>query len=529
MKRQISTFLALILCFCAWAQPVTADSVDPTFIELLDYGFSSESGSNTQPFGGGSVLNFTYSLPDRYTVQYVDVVFTYTKSDFPSVDLYTGSTFRSSLSVVNVSGNVFRAYGSFVSFFAASLKLVFTASSTNSNRITIESFKVGRSDFSHVELDAYCDIAADGFTDTIHYVPTDTVNHRMFEGTTDYLNVGFNLYIYCNEWKRFDYLDFLLYLEIDSISAISCVYGGSSVPITVNYIDNDSMVVGTYTVSIRMDLTGLDRSIDDYPMIMVSGNVAQQKINLISMLGCVGHVNFSSVDPDTYWHSKIVSSFQTYIQNQTDLLVSEFSALESINEAGFKNVVTAVGKVTTAVSNLNTTVSTGFSNLNNWISVQTTAIQLEFSSFKTSLSLHFSNLNSWITDQTTAIETAISTQTSSIKVALRTHFQNLDQWIETQTDTLVTTIKGDASAGDDFQDDVADKDDELDQMQDVMDSVTRPALDKIDVSVDSYVTQADVTTLTSPLLVFLTGDIFGPIAIMSILMATVGYVLYGKR
>lgn len=526
MKRQISTFLALILCFCAWAQPVSASS-DSGYIEVLDYGSALEYGANSKLFNGSTSIEFTYDLPDRVTVEYVDILFTFTSSGTVGVSLYRSSSFQS-LTVVKVLGNVFRAYGSVSSFFADEIKLKFENPAAN-NRISIESIRLGRSSFSYTELDAYCDISADGFTDTIHYVPTDTVNHRMFEGTTDYLNVGFNLYIYCNEWKRFDYLDFLLYLEIDSISAISCVYGGSSVPITINYIDNDSMVVGTYTVSIRMDLTGLDRSIDDYPMIMVSGNVAQQKINLISMLGCVGHVNLSLLDPDTYWHSKIVSTFQTYIQNQTNSLVSEFSALESINEAGFKNVVTAVGKVTTAVGNLNTTVSTGFTNINSWISAQTTAIQLEFSSFKTSLSLHFSNLNSWITAQTTAIENAISTQTSNIKTALRTHFQNLDQWIETQTDTLVTTIKGDASAGDDFQDDVADKDDELDQMQDVMDSVTRPALDKIDVSVDSYVTQADVTTLTSPLLVFLTGDIFGPIAIMSILMATVGYVLYGKR
>lgn len=105
-------------------------------------------------------------------------------------------------------------------------------------------------------------------------------------------------------------------------------------------------------------------------------------------------------------------------------------------------------------------------------------------------------------------------------------FKNsVDSWFQ----KLLNILGADSSSDEQFVADVQDKSDQLQDMQNVMDSVQRPDIDSVDVSVDQYVSQADVLTLTSPFTVLLTGDIFGPIVIMTILFATVSYVLYGKR
>lgn len=141
----------------------------------------------------------------------------------------------------------------------------------------------------------------------------------------------------------------------------------------------------------------------------------------------------------------------------------------------------------------------------------------------------FSNINSWITTQTIALQTAFVGQTSAIESFFTTNFGNLNNWIKTQTTALESAIRGDTSSGEDFQDDVQEELDELDQAQAVMDSVTKPAIEDIDVSVDQYVSQADIQVLATPMAVFFEGDLFSKVIIMSILLATVSYTLYGKK
>lgn len=113
--------------------------------------------------------------------------------------------------------------------------------------------------------------------------------------------------------------------------------------------------------------------------------------------------------------------------------------------------------------------------------------------------------------------------------AISTGFSNLKTWISNQTSAIVAAITGDTSSGDNFQDDVQEELDELDEAQAVMDSVTKPAVDDINVSVDQYVSETDIQVLATPMAVFFEGAIFSKIIMMSIMLATVSYVLYGKR
>lgn len=101
--------------------------------------------------------------------------------------------------------------------------------------------------------------------------------------------------------------------------------------------------------------------------------------------------------------------------------------------------------------------------------------------------------------------------------------------IDSGVDRIVDAILGDTASGDSFQDDVKEEIDELDQAADIMDSVSRPDIDSIDVSMDQYASAADLSVLTAPVSVFFEIDLFKSILIMSILFATVSFVLFGKR
>lgn len=110
--------------------------------------------------------------------------------------------------------------------------------------------------------------------------------------------------------------------------------------------------------------------------------------------------------------------------------------------------------------------------------------------------------------------------------------QSLTGWFEGIFGYLESLVDGDTThedAAESFDDSVQDQSGELDDMIDIMDSVAKPDVESIDLSVDQYVDQSDVSSLVSPLAVFFSGNIFGPMVFMTILLATVSYILFGKR
>lgn len=106
------------------------------------------------------------------------------------------------------------------------------------------------------------------------------------------------------------------------------------------------------------------------------------------------------------------------------------------------------------------------------------------------------------------------------------------KWFRSSMEQLLTDIYNALTAsGDDdqFQDDVGQQGDKLDDMAGIMDSVTLPAFDSINVDPGAFVNQSDVQLLVSPIAVIYDVPIFKTILLMSIMMATAGYVLFGKR
>ena len=118
---------------------------------------------------------------------------------------------------------------------------------------------------------------------------------------------------------------------------------------------------------------------------------------------------------------------------------------------------------------------------------------------------------------------------NSLTSSIQTQFQSLKSFLSTQTSSIITAIKGDSAAADDFKDDITEKDSALKDMAGVMGSVSMPELDSVDVDANSFVDGNVLAISTSGVSAVLAMPIFSDVIVMAILLATAGYVLFGKR
>ena len=424
MKRILSVLLILSLC-CCMAFPVSATTVDHYRFNVLDLCTLNDEGNQTYLNSGDNSVTFNYGF--RSIVSGVDILckFYVAPSAVYFVD-FAGN--RHPLEVVSLGNDLYRVYGSFNISDNTNITLVI--STTQSNSVDFYSFYVSSVASTYFDSECYCNIGTVDYDSTIHFVPTDEINYRTFRGTDDFLLANYSLYLYNLDWRKYDYVDFLVLCNVDSVSSVTCTIGSLNVPFEVSFIDNDSMTAHDFLFSVRVDCRGLDRSSSDYPTVYVEGNVITGELNMISVMACSGVLDTT--------------------------LNTEFTLLQRI-----KNAITS-----------------GFGDLEN------------------TLYTYFSYINSWMNDQTSAI---------------------------------VSALRGDTAPGDSFQSDVAEKDSELKDMAAIMDSVDKPDVNGIDVNVNDYVDSNILAGSMYGISYVASSPLFSDVLLMAVLLATAGFVLYGKR
>lgn len=437
MKRIVSLFCSVLVMVMCVAVPVSAAEVESqAYLDLLEYSTANNSGTNYFDFKTSTSVQ--YAIPFQGELDYIDLV-VYCSGATPS-SVYAGPAGDpfNSLSVTHINGSYYRVYGKIYPQALSVLEIKFNTNSTSHSWYTIFSLKVGLLGSSVTDIDAYCSIRATGIDEQIHFVPTDTINYRIFESTTTVNDTWFDSKVWTTNWKKFDYIDFQLFFGVYNITSITATMGSVNVPIEVSYTDGTTLNGNNYYVTIRMDVSSLDRSSSDYPVINITGRLNTGGDNSVDFINCAG-----------------------------------FLALQRDH----------------------------------------------------TLLHYFGLIKTWITDQTSLLQALIN----NFKSSVNSNFSSLGSWITSQTNSIVDAIRGDTSSGNKFQQDVQKELNELDQAQAVMDSVSKPAVDSLDVSVDRYVSQADISVLAAPMVSLFQGDIIVSVFFMSILLATVSYVLYGKR
>lgn len=124
---------------------------------------------------------------------------------------------------------------------------------------------------------------------------------------------------------------------------------------------------------------------------------------------------------------------------------------------------------------------------------------------------------------------------------LTSHFDSLNLWILNQTDSITSTIAtwgqniinvfspDDDGAAEEFQESVSQQADELSGIADVMGSLDKPDLGSMNVNLDSFAVNANISGVGSLLAVPMRNEVLLQVFIMTFTFALVGYALYGKR
>lgn len=114
-------------------------------------------------------------------------------------------------------------------------------------------------------------------------------------------------------------------------------------------------------------------------------------------------------------------------------------------------------------------------------------------------------------------------------VSIGKWFKDLEASFDASIQKVVDAINGDQTAGDEFGNEVAEKSEALENIGAAFDSVERPDIDKVEMSVDAYLSPVDLHNSTAGLSSAISSGPILSVLMISIIMATIGYILYGKK
>lgn len=102
-------------------------------------------------------------------------------------------------------------------------------------------------------------------------------------------------------------------------------------------------------------------------------------------------------------------------------------------------------------------------------------------------------------------------------------------WWQRFTSFMTDLFGGEDPAADDFASNMESQATEAEDLIDELEQVTKPPVGDIDVDLSDVVSGADVSNAASPLTALLSNELFFSMTMISLTLALVAYVLYGKR
>ena len=315
IKHTVPVILVLVVCITCLVSPVSAASDDSVFFNVLDYGFCNETGTNTGTFDGSNPLTMSYSLPEKMTVQYIDVLFTYrTSGSISSVTV--GKNSDVSLTVMKIDGNLYRAFGSFTAKLYDTLILSFTQSSTSSNSITINSLKIGLDSFRFHALSGKLTADALGVVSSVSwssgggnylYLPDSKSDSGSYYPT-------YRSTVTIDEWYLYDYIDLTLCFIGNGFHSASAFLSDRSgvVPFTISYsYPYSTTYEGINYVTVHLDLSDVVRDDSKTLSFCFTSEYHVSYSSFVLCHSCYGIVDNITVSSDTRWYSRILDAIES--------------------------------------------------------------------------------------------------------------------------------------------------------------------------------------------------------------------------
>ena len=293
MKRILSLALICVLLVLSLAVPSYATEAvkEDMFFDVLAYGYPNGSSSvNIYPTNGQ--FSCYFEMPFSKLIRYIDILIQVQPVGSDFVAQFGNASNKTDLTVELVgSGSLYRVYGN-VSYSSNRFYLFF--SGTGQQAITFKSVRVSFDKLDPVYITGKCGISAYEYSSTINYNHSDTINYRRFTAT-DVDNANwFALFIFSDEWTKFDYLDISISLSVSSINTISCTMGSEIVPMEVSTVQSSgTWIISDYYITMRIDCRNLNRASGDDPQIIIEGMLCPNESNLVSVSNMSG-LNASS-------------------------------------------------------------------------------------------------------------------------------------------------------------------------------------------------------------------------------------------
>lgn len=307
MKRFLVVVLVLAFSVTMLAMPASASELElDNWINVFDY----IENPHLYYCDGSNGFDIVLSLPDAWPIYSIDMVIHDVGGILSEPTFLLGGIVYFEVDYVSLGDNLYRVYGYEYSgeqdnIVTDELYIQIFQDSEFSGYFDILSLYVNTVSNSTFDIECYCDILSYAYANSIHYVPTDEVNHRSWLASDEAVDPFLQLDLYSEDWQKYDYIDFIVTMSCFSVTAISAFRDGVELPITYSMTDNSSTGGKTFTILIRLDLRGLDRSNPSCPNIHIEGQQLPSEYNLVGVVSCVGGIITDNSNPFVYFFTRI--------------------------------------------------------------------------------------------------------------------------------------------------------------------------------------------------------------------------------
>ena len=385
VKRLISIFVVVALLTSIVVFPVSASSAEYES-NIYNYFDLMEAPVNYSLMGSSNSVSF--ALPREMYIRYVDLIIG-TGYEFSSVKFKRGSDVDD-MTILPVGNGVYRVYGEFGggnSAWSDTVSFIFEFE----ERLDVQFWSFN---FSISPYEYWGDVGTASVT-TLEV--NNTITETMPNKNTPVLvripsTVEHSKYIadfWCDNWRKYDYLDFLIVIEASGVNSISVGFeGGISIPFTLSYLNSSGVgnleitedrfqdiYVGDsyYTfpngldfdmIRVHLDLTKVNKTIAEDPIISISGPVAPTSLRLedyyCSLISVSCTILVDNLSPLSIWFTNLIDSISSFSSEFSAKMVTLFSKIGT----GFNNVISTLGeKIDTFASDFSARMVTLYNKL----------------------------------------------------------------------------------------------------------------------------------------------------------------------
>lgn len=345
IKRTVPVFLVLALCVTCLVFPASAATGEIMY-DLLDYSTMNDSGSNYVKFTQSSLVS--YAVTDPVIFRYIDM----TISMVGAVsDVYVGnsSTNMHQLTAEQISGSLYRVYGSIPSMTFSKFWIKFESGSDSTSWYTIHSLKVCNVVSNIVPTIARY-VVQDAYgvnTDITMSSPDEEpmVYFRVIEG--GYLE-EYVSWVYLPDWKRFDYIDVMVHINAADVTSLTVKQGDLFLEHDVSFICDNDDVDSWYWISVRVDLSSCDRNSTALPFITLSGHYyTPDEYSYFVLQSVQGIVSFPEPSPLlAFW-----TNLKSFFSSNFNTLFSKIDEAFGLNDESASNAAQTQEEINVSINN----------------------------------------------------------------------------------------------------------------------------------------------------------------------------------